>query len=339
MSGLSSRHVINKFQRGEINLSQTLELLNKEKKQNNNKKHRHQKNGLNKTREENKFRALDELNKLVGLQDIKKIIKKHLDFLQVQKLRRNYHLENEPPSMHMIFRGNPGTGKTTVARLIGKIFRETGFLSEGQFVEVERADLVGEYIGHTARKTREYIEKALGGVLFIDEAYSLARGGRKDFGKEAIDTLVRGVENNREELVVILAGYKQEMVTFINSNPGLESRFPLKLDFSDYNLNELVQIANLMFNEREYILTKNSKHYISKVIQTKRENRNSRSRNARMVRNIVEETIRNHAQRIIENRNNISRRKLMTIRKVDLLRGRTKKNHEQLPDSRQAQCR
>src|SRR5690606_23632794 len=164
-------------------------------------------------------------------------------------------LVSEPLVLHMIFKGNPGTGKTTVARICGRMFKEMGVLPKGHLVECERADLVGEYIGHTAHRTREQIKKAMGGILFIDEAYSLARGGEKDFGKEAIDTLVKAIEDHTNEFVLILAGYQREMEHFLMANPGLKSRFPIHIDFPDYSADELFQIAHLMLRERQYRLT------------------------------------------------------------------------------------
>ncbi|MDD4563169.1 MAG: AAA family ATPase, partial [Syntrophomonadaceae bacterium] len=153
----------------------------------------------------------------------------------IQNRRSELRLKADPTALHMVFKGNPGTGKTTVARILGRIFNEIGILSKGHLLEVERADLVGEYIGHTAQKTREILKRAMGGIVFIDEAYSLAQGGERDFGKEAITTLVKAMEDYRDNLVVILAGYSQEIDRFLKSNPGLRSRFPIHIDFCDYN--------------------------------------------------------------------------------------------------------
>ncbi|GJM69287.1 hypothetical protein HMSSN036_15030 [Paenibacillus macerans] len=146
-------------------------------------------------------------------------------------MRSEAGLLSGPQVYHMIFKGNPGTGKTTVARIVAKMFQRMGVLSKGHLIEVERADLVGEYIGHTAQKTRDLVKKALGGILFIDEAYSLARGGEKDFGKEAIDTLVKAMEDQKNQFILILAGYSDEMDFFLSTNPGLPSRFPIQMDF------------------------------------------------------------------------------------------------------------
>src|SRR5690625_4072497 len=173
----------------------------------------------------------DDLKSLIGLKSVKKLVKEVQAFVQIQQRRTVERLVSEPLVLHMIFKGNPGTGKTTVARLFGRLFKEMQVLPRGHLTETERADLVGEYIGHTAQRTREQLKKAMGGILFIDEAYSLARGGEKDFGKEAIDTLVRAMEEHRDDLILTLAGYKEEMDWFLRQNPGLRSRFPLHLTF------------------------------------------------------------------------------------------------------------
>lgn len=167
--------------------------------------------------------VLKELDNLIGLYSVKRMVKELQAYVMIQRYRRTSGLLAESTVLHMVFTGNPGTGKTTIARILGNLFKEIGVLPQGHLVEIERADIVGEYIGHTAQKTRDQIKKAVGGILFIDEAYSLARGGEKDFGKEAIDTLVKAMEDNKDKMIIILAGYPNEMEEFIKSNPGLNT--------------------------------------------------------------------------------------------------------------------
>jgi len=277
-------------------------------------------------------KLLEEMDSLIGLEEVKKIIREYIAFIKVQQLRERYQLKTSPVVMHMIFKGNPGTGKTTMARIIGKIFNEIGYLQGGELIEAERADLVGEYIGHTAQKTKKLLERALGGVLFIDEAYSLARGGEKDFGKESIDTIVKAMEDYKDKLIIILAGYRDEMNFFLRTNPGLASRFAIQIDFPDYTIDELVQIANLMYKEREYILDEKSKHYIYRILSEIR-NKEIINGNARTVRNLVERSIRQHARRIIKQKN-ISKKDLIYITKEDLIG--EEGNNEKMPCNRDA---
>lgn len=241
----------------------------------------------------------DKLSNFVGLSKLKYTIKEVYASLVINEKRSEVGLSSTKQVLHMLFKGNPGTGKTTVARQLAQIYYEMNVLSKGHFIEAERADLVGEYIGQTARKTRAIIQKAMGGILFIDEAYSLARGGEKDFGKEAIDTLVKHMEDKQNDFVLILAGYPYEMERFLDLNPGLKSRFPFIIDFEDYNINELMEIARQMAAEREYQLTKEAewklKAHLYKQIGNKAENFS----NARCVRNIIESAIRRHALRLI----------------------------------------
>ncbi|WP_156076709.1 AAA family ATPase [Faecalibacterium prausnitzii] len=195
-----------------------------------------------------------EINELVGLAPVKEYVFGLADNLQVQQRRAAAGLKTASLSMHMIFTGNPGTGKTTIARLVAKYLKAIGALKGGQLVEVTRADLVGRYTGHTAPLTNSVIESALGGVLFIDEAYSLYRGEQDSFGLEAIDTLVKGMEDHRDELVVILAGYTKEMETFLTANSGLASRFPNRIEFPDYTAEELLQITQVLAKNKGYTL-------------------------------------------------------------------------------------
>lgn len=261
---------------------------------------------------------LAELDKMVGLNSIKDMIKELKAFVDIQHRREREGLINEANVLHMIFKGNPGTGKSTIARLMGRFFKEMGVLSQGHLVEVERADLVGEYIGHTAHKAREQLKKASGGILFIDEAYSLARGGEKDFGREAIDVLVKGMEDSRHDFILILAGYKDEMAYFLETNPGLRSRFPIQLEFPDYNVSELLAIAKLMLNERQYSLTSSAAAELELILRREVLVGHRYNGNARLVRNIIERAIRRQALRLNNNKN-LTRQQLMRIEKDDLL--------------------
>ena len=188
-------------------------------------------------------------------------------------------------------------------------------------MEVERADLVGEYIGHTAQKTREQIRKALGGILFIDEAYSLARGGEKDFGKEAIDTLVKAMEDHKQEFILILAGYTEEMNFFLQSNPGLRSRFPIHIDFPDYNAQELLAIAELMLEKRQYKLSEAARRRLALLIQRGLRSDSYTFGNARTVRNWIELAIRRQAVRLVQKPGDVTREDLMYIEAEDFGEG------------------
>ncbi|WP_206885201.1 AAA family ATPase [Alicyclobacillus mali (ex Roth et al. 2021)] len=244
---------------------------------------------------------LRDLDDLVGLDEVKRVVREIFALVYVQRLRQEHRLKADPTVLHMIFYGNPGTGKTTVARILARMFHECGLLEKGHLVEVERADLVGEYIGHTAQKTREQIQKALGGVLFIDEAYSLARGGEKDFGREAIDCLVKAMEDHKHELIVILAGYEREMRWFLSANPGLPSRFPIQIRFPDYGVDQLVQIAKKILASREYRMTAEAEWALRSLLQQAlREPRLDPFSNARFVRNLVERAIRRQAVRLFD---------------------------------------
>jgi len=258
----------------------------------------------------------EELYSLIGLADVKKLIREIYAFIEIQKYRQREKLLTEPLVLHMIFKGNPGTGKTTVARILGRLFKEIGVLQKGHLVEVERADLVGEFIGHTAQKTREQIKRAIGGILFADEAYALARGGEKDFGKEAIDTLVKGMEDYRENFILILAGYEDEMDWFIESNPGLRSRFPIHISFPDYSTHELFSIAALMLKQRQYILSNEAEEELRLVIENKHR-RHRHSGNARLVRNLIERAIRRQAVRLLQKKE-LTRKELMFITREDI---------------------
>ena len=260
---------------------------------------------------------LHELDSLIGLREVKKLVREIHAFIEIQKMRQKERLIANPVVLHMIFKGNPGTGKTTVARIVGRIFRQMGVLSRGHLIEVERADLVGEYIGHTAQKTREQLKKAQGGILFIDEAYSLARGGEKDFGKEAIDCMVKAMEDKKDEFILILAGYQEEMENFIQTNPGLRSRFPIHMNFTDYNQPELMNIAEQMCLKRQYQLTDPAKLALATMLTAPLGGYSYHFGNARDVRNIIERAIRRQAVRLIA-KQHITREELMLLEPGDL---------------------
>lgn len=274
-------------------------------------------NGDDQVNNKNTGEILLELNSLVGLQGVKKLIEEIYSYIEIQKMRQKEKLVSEPLGLHMIFKGNPGTGKTTVARILGKLFKEVGVLPKGHLIEVERADLVGEFIGHTAQKARDQIKRALGGILFIDEAYSLARGGDKDFGKEAIDALVKGMEDYRDNLILILAGYQDEMDWFVETNPGLRSRFPIHITFPDFSNRELLSIADLMLQQRQYYLSNGAREEFRFVIE-KEHKRHEHSGNARLVRNLIERAIRRQAVRLLRSDSEPSRNELMAINREDL---------------------
>lgn len=279
-------------------------------------------NGLPKVSDKNEesvSKIMGELEDLIGLKTVKKLVHEIMAFTEIQKRRQQQKLVSEPIVLHMIFKGNPGTGKTTVARILAKLFKEMNVLTKGHLIEIERADLVGEYIGHTAQKTREQLKKSYGGILFIDEAYSLARGGEKDFGKEAIDALVKAMEDNKDNFIAVLAGYKQEMDDFVKTNPGIKSRFPIHITFPDYSIRELLQIADLMLTKRQYILSSGARESLKRIIELKTGKGYEHSGNARLVRNIIEKTMRRQAVRLFE-KDDLTIEDLMLIIKEDIER-------------------
>lgn len=261
----------------------------------------------------------EELGALVGMEEMKRMIKEIYAWIYVNKKREEMGLKAGKQALHMMFKGNPGTGKTTVARIIGKLFLKMNVLSKGHLIEAERADLVGEYIGHTAQKTRDLIKKAMGGILFIDEAYSLGRGGEKDFGKEAIDTLVKHMEDKQHEFILILAGYSREMDFFLTLNPGLHSRFPLVIDFPDYSIDQLMEIGQRMLKEREYNLSHEAERKLREHLVTVKSTLGAAAfSNGRYVRNVIEKSIRAQAMRLLM-QNQYDRHELMTLRSNDLV--------------------
>ena len=240
---------------------------------------------------------MDDLNALIGLTSIKHDVRELTDFAKVQKLRKDEGMKSVPVSLHLVFTGNPGTGKTTVARIISRIYKQIGVLSKGQLIEVDRSGLVAGYVGQTALKTQEKINQALGGVLFIDEAYALSQENDA-FGQEAIDTILKAMEDHRDDLVVIVAGYTEPMEKFINSNPGLKSRFNKYIEFPDYSVDELEEIFNMNLNKYEYELEEDAKKHIREMINQRKLTRLENFANAREIRNLFEEIVTNQARRI-----------------------------------------
>lgn len=241
---------------------------------------------------------IKELDELVGLDKVKANVKSLINLMKVRKLREENGLVVPPVSLHMVFMGNPGTGKTTVARLLAKLYCAIGVLSKGQLVEVDRSGLVAGYVGQTAQKTTEVINKALGGVLFIDEAYTLTSKEGNDFGQEAVETLLKAMEDNRDELVVIVAGYEDLMEEFISSNPGLESRFNRYFLFEDYNADELFAIFKSQCDKNMYSLCDSSTDKAKELFKAMYDNRDDNFGNGRDVRNFFENVIAAHSDRV-----------------------------------------
>lgn len=240
----------------------------------------------------------NELHSLIGLSSVKAEVERLTNFIKIMKVREKQGLPVSEISYHCVFTGNPGTGKTTVARILANIYSELGVIKKGHLVETDRSGLVAEYVGQTAVKTNKIIDSALDGILFIDEAYSLVNGGNNDYGTEAISTLLKRMEDDRKRLVVILAGYGNEMQTFINSNPGLQSRFNRYIDFPDYNAGELLEIYKRNLNKHKYTLSVEAEAFISAYLSNAVANKDKNFGNARFVRNLFEKTLEYQAMRL-----------------------------------------
>ena len=260
---------------------------------------------------------MEQLDALVGLDEVKKDVKSLVNLMKVRKLRQENGLPVPPMSLHMVFMGNPGTGKTTVARLISGLYAAIGVLSKGQLVEVDRSGLVAGYVGQTALKTQEVIKSALGGVLFIDEAYSLSSGGENDFGREAIETILKAMEDHRDDLIVIVAGYSGPMGDFLSSNPGLESRFNKYFYFPDYTGEQLMAIFGAQCDKNGYTLTEESEKAARELFDRLYEERNENFGNGRDVRNRFEDMIVRQSNRVAM-MENPSKDDLMAVLPEDL---------------------
>ena len=267
--------------------------------------------------------VLMELDKsLIGLEPVKTRIRETAALLLVEKAREKLGLAHETPTLHMSFSGNPGTGKTTVALRMAELLHKLGYVRKGHLVTVTRDDLVGQYIGHTAPKTKEVLKKAMGGVLFIDEAYYLYRPeNERDYGQEAIEILLQVMENNRDDLVVILAGYKNRMNTFFESNPGFRSRIAHHIEFPDYSTPELLDIGSSMLEQLNYYFTKSAKQAFTHYIKLRKEQ--PHFANARSIRNALDRARLRQANRLFkENNGLVNAEKLSTLEEVDIKESR-----------------
>ena len=265
------------------------------------------------------MKCMDELYAMTGLKRVKEDVQSLVNMIVVRKKRDEIGVKQQLPlSLHLVFTGNPGTGKTTVARLLAKIYYQLGLLSKGQLVETDRSGLVAGYIGQTAIKTQEVIQKAIGGILFIDEAYTLKQNYSNDFGQECIDTILKAMEDNRDDLIVIVAGYPDLMQEFIKSNPGLQSRFNKYLTFDDYTPDELVEIFQSLCDLYGMTADDEVIAALKEKLDVLYQNRGKSFGNGRLVRNIVEKVYANQANRLADVIHECSPKELVQIKSCDL---------------------
>ncbi len=263
-------------------------------------------------------KLMEEFNGLIGLTSVKHQVNSLINLVKVQKMREAQGMKCSDISKHMVFSGNPGTGKTTVARMLGEIYKYIGILPKGQLIEVDRSGLVKGYIGQTATKVQEVVDESLGGILFVDEAYTLTvNKGEGDFGQEAVDTLLKAMEDHRSEFVVIVAGYTDLMEMFLSSNPGLKSRFSNFIFFEDYTADELMAILKSMCKKQEYALSEAAEAKAMEMLKERVANKPDNFANARDVRNFMEHAIANHATRVVGMKD-VTKEVLSTIEPEDL---------------------
>ena len=259
-----------------------------------------------------------ELEDLIGLDNVKQEVKSLANFVKLQKQRQEKGMKTPKMSYHLVFTGSPGTGKTTVARIVARIYKDLGILKKGHTVETDRSGLVAEYVGQTAVKTNAIVDSALNGVLFIDEAYALVpESSGSDYGQEAISTLLKRMEDDRDKLVVIIAGYTNEMKRFIDSNPGLQSRFNRYINFPDYSAKELVRIFHMYMKKNQYTISDEADEMLKEQLDYAVEHKDRNFGNARYVRNVFEKAIQMQANRL-EGRTNLSDRQLTEITASDI---------------------
>lgn len=260
-----------------------------------------------------------ELNSLIGLENVKEKVNDLIAYQKIQKLRIENNLHSSKNTLHLAFTGNPGTGKTTVARIVGRIYKKLGLLSKGHFIEVSRTDLIAGYQGQTAIKVKSVIEKAKGGVLFIDEAYSITENDNNDsYGRECLTELTKALEDYRDDLVVIVAGYKEPMKKFFDSNPGLKSRFNSFIEFPDYNAEELEKMLISMCYNNDYVIDTNAFTIIRKFLKEKVSQKDVNFANGRLIRNLYDDLVMNHARRVVMLKNP-TKTDLMTIKSSDFI--------------------